>query len=186
VQIPIFFSLYKVLSNTIEMRHAPFYGWIKDLSAHDPTTIFNLFGLIPWTPPSFLMIGALPILMMIAMIVQKNLSPPPEDPIQARLIAIMPYFMTFVMAKFASGLVLYWTVNNVLAIIQQVIIMKSMGVPVHLFGKDQMQKKLEKEIEEGPSVHPSLEMIEEKVEEAVENVEGKTVSAPKPKKKKKK
>ncbi len=185
VQIPIFFALYKVLSNTIEMRHAPFYGWIHDLSAQDPTTIFNLFGLIPWTPPAALMIGAWPLFMLTAMIIQKNISPPPEDPIQARLAAIMPWFMTYVMAKFASGLVIYWTVNNILAIIQQVIIMRSMGVPIHLFSADADKKKLEKEIAEGPSVHPSLEMIEEEIEEAIDG-EIKGVSKPKPKKKKKK
>jgi YidC/Oxa1 family membrane protein insertase len=186
VQIPIFFALYKVLSNTIEMRHAPFYGWVKDLSAMDPTTVFNLFGLIPWTPPHFLMIGAWPLLMMAAMIVQKNISPPPEDPIQAKMIAIMPYFMTFVMAKFAAGLVIYWTVNNILAIVQQCVIMKSMGVPIHLFSKDKDKEKLEKEIDEGPIVNPSLEMIEEKIEDAVHEGEAKIVTPPKPKKKKKK
>lgn len=185
IQIPIFFALYKVLSNTIEMRHAPFYGWIHDLSAMDPTTIFNLFGLIPWTPPHFLMIGAWPLMMMIAMVVQKNLSPPPEDPIQARIIAIMPFFMTFIMAKFAAGLVIYWTVNNILAIIQQAVIMKRMGVPVHLFTKDKVNKALEKEISDGPTVHPELEVLEHKIEDALEG-ESKTVSAPKPKKKKKK
>ena len=186
VQIPIFFALYKVLSNTIEMRHAPFYGWIHDLSVQDPTTMFNLFGLIPWTPPAFLMIGAWPLLMMATMILQRNISPPPDDPIQARLVQVMPYFMTFIMAKFASGLVIYWTFNNILAIIQQCIIMKSMGVPIHLFHKDADQKKLEKEIEEGPAVHPKLEMIEEDIEEAVDSAEAKILSKPKPKKKKKK
>lgn len=187
VQIPIFFALYKVLSNTIEMRHAPFFGWIHDLSAMDPTTVFNLFGLIPWTPPHILMIGAWPIFMMIAMIVQKNISPPPEDPIQARLIAIMPYIMTFIMAKFASGLVIYWTINNILAIVQQVIIMRSMGVPVHLFQKDQDKIKLQKEIDQGPIVSPSLEMIEGEIEDAVTpDGEPKILSKPKPKKKKKK
>lgn len=186
VQIPIFFALYKVLSNTIEMRHAPFYGWVHDLSAKDPTTIFNLFGIIPWTPPDFLMIGIWPCLMLVAMIVQKNISPPPEDPIQARIMSIMPWFMTYVMAGFASGLVIYWTINNILAIVQQVIIMRSMGVPVHLFSKDADKEKLEKEIKEGPVVHPSLEIIEEEIEEAIEGDDAKSVSKPKPRKKKKK
>lgn len=185
VQIPIFFALYKVLSNTIEMRHAPFFGWIHDLSEMDPTTIFNLFGLIPWSPPHFLMIGAWPILMMFGMIIQRNISPPPEDPIQAKIIAVMPYFMTFIMAKFAAGLVIYWTINNVLAVIQQVVIMKSMGVPIHLFSKDADQKKLAKEIDEGPIVNPSLELIEETIEHAVDG-DDKPISPPKPKKKKKK
>lgn len=186
VQIPIFFALYKVLSNTIEMRHAPFFGWIHDLSAMDPTTIFNLFGLIPWTPPHMLMIGAWPLMMMIAMIVQKNISPPPEDPIQARIIGLMPFFMTFIMAKFASGLVIYWTVNNILAVLQQMIIMKSMGVPIHMFSKDKAKEKLEKEIDAGPlGVVPSLEMIEHDIEDAIDGGE-KIISKPKPKKKKKK
>ncbi len=185
VQIPIFFALYKVLSNTIEMRHAPFFGWVHDLSAMDPTTIFNLFGLIPWTPPHVLMIGAWPILMLVAMIVQKNISPPPDDPIQAKMMAFMPYFMTYVMAKFAAGLVIYWTVSNALAVIQQIIIMHRMGVPIYLFSKDKFKAKLEKEIEEGPAVHPKLEMIEEEIEEAITG-EPKSLSMPKPKKKKKK
>ncbi len=187
VQIPIFFALYKVLSNTIEMRHAPFYGWIHDLSAMDPTTVFNLFGLIPWTPPHILMIGAWPLMMMTAMIIQKNISPPPDDPIQAKMIAIMPYFMTFIMAKFAAGLVIYWTVNNILAIAQQMIIMKSMGVPIHMFSKDKDKAKLEKEIAEGPIVEPSLAMIEAEIEDAITpDGEPKLLSKPKPKKKKKK
>jgi len=187
VQIPIFFALYKVLSNTIEMRHAPFFGWIHDLSVKDPTSFVNLFGLLPFDAPSFLTIGAWPIMMMIAMIVQKNISPPPEDPIQARLLGIMPYFMTFIMAGFASGLVIYWTVNNILAVLQQIIIMKSMGVEIHLFSKDKDKEKLEKEIAEGPVVHPSLEIIEEEIEDAIQgDHDSKEISKPKPKKKKKK
>jgi YidC/Oxa1 family membrane protein insertase len=188
VQIPIFFALYKVLSNTIEMRHAPFYGWIKDLSEKDPTTIFNLFGLIPWTPPSFLMIGALPLIMLVSMIVQRNISPPPEDPIQARIIGMMPYFMTFIMAGFASGLVLYWTVNNILAIIQQVVIMKSMGVPVQLFNKGAIEKKLEKEIKDGPVIHPEFQVAEEQIEKAIlgDDKPTKPITPATPKKKKKK
>lgn len=182
VQIPIFFSLYKVLSNTIEMRHAPFYGWIHDLSVKDPTSIVNLFGLLPFDAPSFVHIGAWPILMLVAMLVQKNISPPPEDPIQARLVTIMPFFMTYVMSGFASGLVIYWTVNNTLAVLQQIVIMRSMGVPIHLFSKDKDKEKLEKEIKDGPMVEPSLQMIEEDVEEA----EARILSKPKPKKKKKK
>lgn len=167
VQIPIFFALYKVLSNTIEMRHAPFFGWIQDLSAKDPTSIFNAFGLIPWDPPTFLMIGVWPVLMLIGMVVQKNISPPPEDPIQARMIAIMPWFMTYIMAGFASGLVIYWTFNNLLAIIQQVVIMKSMNVPIHLFSKDKIEKDLEKEIKDGPIIHPELKRTEEQIEQAI-------------------
>lgn len=186
VQIPIFFSLYKVLSNTIEMRHAPFFGWIQDLSVKDPTSITNAFGLLPWDAPNFLHVGIWPILMMLGMIVQKNLSPPPDDPIQARIMGLMPYMMTLIMSGFASGLVIYWTINNLLGIIQQMIIMRSMGVPIHLFSSDKDKKKLEQEIQEGPSVHPSLEMIEEEIEETLEGLDRKTISKPKPKKKKKK
>ncbi len=105
VQIPVFFSLYKVLFVTIEMRHAPFYGWIKDLSAPDPTTIANLFGLIPWTPPSFLMLGAWPILMGVTMYVQQKLNPAPTDPIQAKIFGLMPIIFTFMLASFPAGLV---------------------------------------------------------------------------------
>ncbi len=185
IQIPIFFALYKVLSNTIEMRHAPFYGWIHDLSAADPTTIFNLFGLIPWTPPSFLMIGIWPCLMMAAMILQRNISPPPQDPIQARIIGLMPYFMTYIMAGFASGLVIYWTVNNLLAVVQQIIIMKSMGVKIHLFNRGD-NKKMEEVVESGPTIHPELEAAEEQIEDAIDGATAKILSKPKPKKKKKK
>lgn len=186
VQIPIFFALYKVLSNTIEMRHAPFFGWIEDLSVKDPTSIFNLFGLLPYDVPSFLIIGIWPCLMLVAMIVQKNISPPPDDPIQARVIALMPWLMTYIMAGFAAGLVIYWTVNNVLAILQQIIIMRSMGVPIHLFSKDKDKERLEKEIEEGPMVSPTLELLEEKAEHALHLDEPKDVTPPKGKKKKKK
>ncbi len=185
IQIPIFFALYKVLSNTIEMRHAPFFGWIQDLSAKDPTSVFNLFGVLPYDVPSFLLVGVWPCLMLLAMIIQRNVSPPPEDPIQAKFVQMMPYFMTYIMAGFASGLVVYWTVSSALGVIQQCVIMKSMGVPIHLFSKGKDKKKLEKEIAEGPSVHPSLEMVEHDIEEAIEGT-AKEISPPKPKKKKKK
>ncbi len=167
VQIPIFFALFKVLSNTIEMRHAPFFGWIQDLSAPDPTSIFNLFGLIPWTPPQFLMIGIWPILMLLTMIVQRKLSPPPQDKTQAMVINLMPWMMTFILAGFASGLVIYWTFNNLLSVIQQYIIMRRMGVDVHLFSKDKENEKMEKAVMEGPSIHPEAELVEEQVEDAI-------------------
>ena len=124
IQIPVFFALYKVLFVSIEMRHAPFYGWIHDLSAPDPTTIFNLFGLIPWTPPSFLMIGAWPIIMGITMFLQQKLSPPPADPVQAKLFLFMPFFFTYLLSQFPAGLVIYWAWNNTLSIAQQWLIMK--------------------------------------------------------------
>ena len=123
-QIFIFFSLYKVLFVTIEMRHMPFYGWIKDLSDKDPTTIFNLFGLIPWDPPSFLIIGAWPIAMGISMWIQQKLNPTPPDPVQAKIFMFFPIFLTVILAPFPSGLVIYWTINNILTMLQQVVIMK--------------------------------------------------------------
>lgn len=132
VQIPVFFALYKVLYITIEMRHAPFYGWIRDLSAPDPTSIFNLFGLIPWTPPALLMVGVLPIIMGITMWVQMKLNPTPPDPIQAKIFNLMPLIFTFVLAPFPAGLVLYWAWNNLLSILQQWVIMKRQGVDVNL------------------------------------------------------
>ena len=129
LQIPIFFALYKVLYVSLEMRHAPFYGWIKDLSAVDPTSIFNLFGLLPYSVdmlPSFLAIGIWPILMGISMAIQMRLNPPPPDPIQAKIFQYMPIFFTFLLAGFPAGLVIYWTSNNVLSITQQWWITSSM------------------------------------------------------------
>ena len=124
IQIPFFFAIYKMLFVTIEMRHQPFFGWIKDLSERDPTTIFNLFGLIPWDPPSFLLIGAWPILMGITMYVQQKLNPTPPDPIQAKIFMFFPLFLTVILAPFPSGLVIYWTINNILTMAQQIVIMK--------------------------------------------------------------
>jgi len=124
IQIPVFFALYKVLFVSIEMRQAPFYGWIHDLSAPDPTTVFNLFGLIPWDPPSFLMIGAWPLIMGGTMFLQQKLSPPPADPTQAKMFLLMPIFFTYLLAQFPAGLVIYWAWNNALSIAQQWLIMK--------------------------------------------------------------
>lgn len=134
IQIPVFFALYKVLFVTIEMRHAPFYGWIQDLAAQDPTSLFNLFGLIPWDPPSFLTIGAWPIIMGVSMFLQMRLNPTPQDPIQQKIFMWMPVFFTFLLASFPAGLVIYWTVNNVLSIAQQAIIMRREGVNVSVTG----------------------------------------------------
>ncbi len=119
LQIPIFFALYKVLMLAIEMRHQPFFGWILDLSAPDPLTPVNLFGLLPFYPPAFLAIGILPILMGITMHLQFKLNPAPMDPIQQQIFAFMPVIMVFIMAPFAAGLQLYWTVSNILTIAQQ-------------------------------------------------------------------
>ena len=122
VQIPIFFSLYKVLFITIEMRHAPFYGWIRDLSVADPTTIFNAFGLIPWDPPSFLMIGAWPLIMAFTMYIQQKMSPEPSDPIQAKVMKLLPLIFIFMFASFPAGLVIYWAWSNILSVAQQYFI----------------------------------------------------------------
>ena len=122
LQIPVFFALYKVLYVSIEMRHAPFFGWVRDLSAVDPTSIFNLFGLLPYSVsalPSFLSVGVWPILMGISMALQMRLNPPPPDPIQAKIFQWMPVFFTFLLAGFPAGLVIYWTWNNLLSIAQQ-------------------------------------------------------------------
>ena len=124
IQIPFFFAIYKMLFVTIEMRHQPFFGWIHDLSERDPTSIFNLFGLIPWDPPSFLLIGAWPCLMGVSMFLQQKLNPAPPDPIQAKIFMFFPLFLTVILAPFPSGLVIYWTVNNILTMAQQVVIMK--------------------------------------------------------------
>lgn len=129
VQIPVFFALYKVLFVSIEMRHAPFFGWIRDLSAPDPTTVFNLFGLLPFSAPSFLMIGVWPILMAMTMWLQFKLNPQPADPIQAKVMAFLPLIFLFLFATFPAGLVIYWTWNNILSIGQQWLIMRRMGVP---------------------------------------------------------
>ena len=128
VQIPVFFALYKVLFVTIEMRHQPFFGWIKDLSDKDPTTVFNLFGLIPWDPPSFLIIGAWPIAMGFSMYIQQKLNPAPPDPIQAKIFKFFPLFLTVILAPFPSGLVIYWTFNNLLTLIQQYYIQRTMTI----------------------------------------------------------
>ncbi len=124
VQIPVFFALYKVLFVTIEMRQMPFYGWIDDLSERDPTSLFNLFGLLPYDVPSFLVIGAWPVAMGISMWIQQKLNPAPTDPMQAKIFAFFPLFLTVILAPFPSGLVIYWTVNNILTMAQQVFIMK--------------------------------------------------------------
>lgn len=128
VQIPVFFALYKVLFVNIEMRHAPFFGWIQDLSAPDPTSIFNLFGLLPWSTPAFLTIGIWPLAMGATMWLQQQLNPQPADPVQAKVMNLLPIFFTFLFATFPAGLVIYWTWNNLLSIGQQWLIMKRMGV----------------------------------------------------------
>ncbi len=128
IQIPFFFAIYKMLFISLEMRHQPFFGWIKDLSAQDPTSIFNAFGLIPWDPPSFLIIGAWPIMMGATMYLQQKLNPTPPDPVQAKIFMFFPLFLTIILAPFPSGLVVYWTINNILTIAQQWVIYRSTTV----------------------------------------------------------
>ncbi len=123
IQIPIFFALYKVLYITIEMRHAPFFGWIQDLAAPDPTSAFNLFGLLPYSVPPFLMIGAWPLFMGVTMFLQMQMNPAPPDPTQAMIFKWMPVAFTFMLAAFPAGLVIYWSWNNILSMTQQGIIM---------------------------------------------------------------
>ena len=139
IQVPVFFSLYKVLFITIEMRHAPFFGWIKDLSAPDPTTVFNLFGLIHWDPSQvpvighYLMLGAWPLIMGVTMWAQMKLNPPPPDPAQKVIFDWMPVIFTFMLAGFSAGLVIYWAWNNSLSVLQQSVIMSRHGAKIELF-----------------------------------------------------
>jgi YidC/Oxa1 family membrane protein insertase len=139
IQIPVFFALYKVLFTTIEMRHAPFFGWIHDLSAPDPTNVFTLFGLIHWDPTvvpfvgHFLVLGAWPLIMGITMWAQMKLNPAPPDPAQQMVFAWMPLIFTFMLANFSAGLVIYWAWNNSLSVAQQSIIMKKHGAKIELW-----------------------------------------------------
>jgi YidC/Oxa1 family membrane protein insertase len=137
LQIPVFFALYKVLFVTIDMRHAPFFGWIKDLSAPDPTSIFNLFGLLPFAVPEFLHVGAWPVIMGITMWLQMQLNPPQPDPIQQQIFQWMPLMFTFLLATFPAGLVIYWAWSNTLSIAQQYYINKKNGAEVHLLANIQ-------------------------------------------------
>lgn len=130
LQIPVFFALYKVLYVSIEMRHAPFFGWIKDLSVPDPTSVFNLFGLIPWDPPQMLMVGIFPLLMALTMYLQQRMNPEPTDPVQAKVMRYMPLIFLFMFASFPAGLVIYWAWSNMLSIAQQMMIKKMSGIPV--------------------------------------------------------
>ncbi len=139
VQIPVFFALYKVIFITLEMRHAPFFGWIHDLSAPDPTNLFNLFGLLPFDPThlpmvgQFLAIGIWPLIMGVSMFVQMKMNPEPTDPVQKQMFTWMPVLFTFMLGTFPAGLVIYWTWNNTLSVTQQYFIMKRAGVKVELW-----------------------------------------------------
>ncbi|MEQ1865598.1 MAG: membrane protein insertase YidC, partial [Micropepsaceae bacterium] len=132
IQIPVFFSLYKVLFVTIEMRHAPFFGWIQDLAAADPTSLFNLFGLLPYDVPAWLLVGVWPVLMGLTMWIQTKMNPPATDPVQQQMMTMMPPVFTYMMASFPAGLVIYWTVNNILSMAQQYVIMRRMNVEIDI------------------------------------------------------
>ncbi|KAB1076172.1 membrane protein insertase YidC [Methylobacterium planeticum] len=133
IQIPVFFALYKVLFITIEMRHAPFFGWIQDLAAPDPTSILNLFGLLPFAAPDFIHLGIWPLIMGVTMFVQMKMNPAPPDPVQAQIFTFMPIIFTFMLGSFPAGLVIYWAWNNTLSVIQQYVIMRRNGVKVELW-----------------------------------------------------
>ena len=127
LQIPIFFALYKCIMLSVELRHTPFLGWINDLSAPDPTNIFTLFGLLDWSPPSLLSIGAWPVLFCLTMIIQKRLTPPMPDKTQEQLQTWFPFIITIMLANFAAGLVIYWTWSNLLGVLQQYYILRKLG-----------------------------------------------------------
>ena len=137
LQIPVFFALYKVLFVSIDMRHAPFFGWIKDLSAPDPTSLFNLFGLLPLRVPEFLHIGVWPLIMGITMWLQMQLNPPQPDPVQQQIFTWMPVLFTFLLASFPAGLVIYWAWNNILSICAAVLHLKKQGAEMHLLGNSE-------------------------------------------------
>ncbi|MEJ8570903.1 membrane protein insertase YidC [Microbaculum marinum] len=187
LQIPVFFALYKVLFVTIEMRHAPFFGWIQDLSAPDPTTIFNLFGVIPWDPPQFLMLGAWPLIMGITMWIQMRLNPPPPDPTQAMIFNWMPVVFTFMLASFPAGLVIYWSWNNTLSVLQQYTIMRRQGVKPDIFGNmaATFSKKKRQEIAEREAANAKAGQTKNKPAPKVEDDEDKPAPEPARKRKRK-
>lgn len=183
IQIPIFFALYKVLYVTLEMRHQPFWGWIDDMSAPDPTSLFTLFGLIDWTPPSLMQIGIWPIIMGFTLYMMQRMNPPAQDPIQAKILGFMPVMMTVLMAHFPAGLVIYWSWSNILSGIQQYVLMRKEGVEVSFFRKSSIDKKMEDAVAHGPNVHPAEEEIKHDLEAIEGKVLEKTISPPKPSKK---
>ena len=156
IQIPVFFALYKVIFITIEMRQAPFFGWIKDLSAPDPTNVFNLFGLIPFDPThlpvvgAFLALGIWPLVMGVSMFIQMKMNPEPADPVQKQMFTYMPIIFTFMLGTFPSGLVIYWTWNNLLSVLQQGLIMKKAGVKIELW--DNLKSLFKKKVDVKASI----------------------------------
>jgi YidC/Oxa1 family membrane protein insertase len=183
IQIPIFFSLYKVLYVTLEMRHAPFWGWVHDMSAPDPLSVATLFGLIPWDPPALINIGVWPLVMGCTLFMQQRLNPPAQDPIQAKILAFMPVMITLMMAHFPAGLVIYWSWSNCLSILQQYVLMRKEGVEVHFFRRSKADKKMADAVAHGPSIHPAEEEIKEELDVIEGKVLEKTISPPKPGKK---
>jgi len=182
IQIPVFFALYKVIFITIEMRQAPFFGWIKDLSAPDPTNVFTLFGLVPWNPTvipvfgHFLILGIWPLIMGVSMFVQMKMNPEPADPVQKTMFSWMPVIFTFMLGSFPSGLVIYWTCNNTLSVIQQYVIMRRAGVKVELW--DNLAKLFKRRPGEGaaPSDPPRVEPARK--EKTRERTEGRKKPGP--------
>jgi YidC/Oxa1 family membrane protein insertase len=161
IQIPIFFALYKVIFVTIELRHAPFFGWLKDLSAPDPSSLYNLFGLLPWDAPAtgtllhLIFIGVLPLLLGITMWLQQKLNPAPTDPVQQQIFAWMPWVFMFMLGGFASGLVVYWITNNTITFVQQYLIMWSHGKRPDIFGNIRAAKAARAEAKAAPSAPPA-------------------------------
>ncbi len=183
LQIPIFFALYKVFYVNIGMRHEPFWGWINDMSSYDPTNLFELFGLIPWDTPSWLHIGAWPIIMGLTMALQQRLSPPPTDQTQKIVMGIMPFWLVIILAKFPAGLVIYWSWSNTLSILQQYILLRQEGVKVNIFTRTRAEKKLEDMIEHENDEKEKAAKKSEVIDH--DDIDGQTKTV-KPKKRKKK
>lgn len=183
VQIPIFFALYKTLYINIDMRHAPFFGWIKDMSAPDPLSVATLFGHIHWDPPQLINIGVWPIIMGLTLFMQQRMQPPAQDPTQARILSFMPVMMTLLMAHFPAGLVIYWSWSNTLSIIQQYVLMRHEGVEVHFFRRSAADRKMAEAVAHGPNVHPAAEEVLHDLEAIDGDVIEKTITPPAPRKK---
>lgn len=164
IQIPIFFALYKVFYTTIDMRHQPFWGWIDDMSMMDPTNIFEGFGFFPWDAPLWLHIGAWPIIMGCTMALQQRLSPPPQDPTQRVIMSILPFWITFILAKFPAGLVIYWSWSNLLSCLQQYILLRQEGVKVNIFTRTRSERELEELIEHQHDSAATKAAMEEVIE----------------------
>lgn len=174
LQIPIFFAVYKVISISIEMRHAPFFGWIHDLSARDPLSVFNGFGLLPYDVPGFLMIGPWSLAMLVLMIVQKHMNPPPQDQIQRDISNYMPWIVTFTLSGFPSGLVIYWTFSNLLSVLQQYMMMRMMGVPVYILNKE---KALEHEASHSRNLDETVNRVKSELGLEVKQIKDDVIDA---------